>query len=440
MDLLSDPIRPTLRRLTGPVVVGLLAMFSFSLADTFFVSLLGELPLAAISFTFPVTFALISLTIGLSIATSALVAHAVGRSDQERASRVATTALVLTLVAVGLLALIGALVQDPLFRAMGASGAILSLIHDYMNWWFAGCVLLALPMVGNAVFRARGDTRLPSLFMLVGGLVNIVLDPLLIFGVGPLPRLEMAGAAIASVISWLVGSLLVLVMLKRRQLLAPLSRVSRELLRRLLAIAVPASAANMLTPLAMAVLTAMVAQHGPLAVAAFGVNSRIETMATVLILALSMSLPPLVAQNHAAGLGYRAAEGYNQAIRFVLWWQALVYLLLALVSPLIAQAFASSSDGQALVQQVLLILPLCYGAQGVIILSNSTLNALQRPATALLASVARFFLLVIPGAWLGSHWFGLTGLFAGMVVGTLLMALLSWQICRRLFNTSEGLA
>lgn len=440
MDLLSDPIRPTLRRLTGPVVVGLLAMFSFSLADTFFVSLLGELPLAAISFTFPVTFTLISLTIGLSIATSALVAHAVGSGDQERANRVASSALVLTLAAVGSLALIGALVQESLFRAMGASTAILPLIHDYMNWWFAGCVLLALPMVGNAVFRARGDTRLPSLFMLLGGLVNIVLDPLMIFGVGPFPRLEMAGAAIASVISWLVGSLLVLVMLRHRQLLAPLSRVSRELLRRLLAIAVPASAANMLTPLAMAVLTAMVAQHGPLAVAAFGVNSRIETMATVLILALSMSLPPLVAQNHAAGLGHRVVEGYGHAIRFVLWWQALIYLLLALVSPLIARAFASSSEGQALVQQVLLILPLCYGAQGVIILSNSTLNALQRPATALLASAARFFLLVIPAAWLGSHWFGLTGLFTGMVVGTVLMALLSWQICRRLFITSEGLA
>lgn len=440
MDLLSDPIRPTLRRLTGPVVVGLLAMFSFSLADTFFVSLLGELPLAAISFTFPVTFTLISLTIGLSIATSALVASAVGSGDETQARRVATNALVLTVVAVGALALVGALSQEPLFRAMGASPAILPLIHGYMDWWFAGCVLLALPMVGNAVFRARGDTRLPSLFMLVGGGVNVILDPLLIFGLGPFPRLEMQGAAIASVLSWLVGSLLVLLMLKRRQLVAAVAQISRELLGRLLAIALPASAANMLTPLAMAVLTAMVAQHGPLAVAAFGVNSRIETIATVLILALSMSLPPLVAQNHAAGLGHRVAEGYGQAIRFVLWWQAIIYLLLALLSPLIARAFASSSEGQALVQQVLLILPLCYGAQGVVILSNSTLNALQRPATALLASLARFFVLVIPAAWVGSQWFGLSGLLTGMVVGTLVMALVSWQICRRLFRAQEGLA
>lgn len=440
MDLLSDPIGPTLKRLTSPVILGLLAMFSFSLADTFFVSLLGELPLAAISFTFPVTFTLISLTIGLSIATSALVAHAVGRGDEARANRVASSALLLTMLAVGVLALIGALIQEPLFRMLGASSATLPLIHGYMDWWFAGCVLLALPMVGNAVFRARGDTRLPSLFMLLGGLVNVILDPLLIFGIGPFPRLEMQGAAIASVISWLAGSLLVVGMLKRRQLLAPLSRISRELLRRLLAIAVPASAANMLTPLAMAVLTAMAAQHGPLAVAAFGVNSRIETMATVLILALSMSLPPLVAQNHAAGFNHRAAEGYRQAIRFVLWWQALIYVLLALLSPLIARAFASSSDGQALVQQALLILPLCYGAQGVVILSNSTLNALQRPGSALLASVARFFVLVIPAAWLGSHCYGLPGMLAGMVVGTVLMALLSWQICRRLFTTSEGLA
>lgn len=82
MDLLSDPIGPTLRRLTSPVILGLLAMFSFSLADTFFVGLLGELPLAAISFTFPLTFTLISLTIGLSIAASSLAARHLGQGDQ----------------------------------------------------------------------------------------------------------------------------------------------------------------------------------------------------------------------------------------------------------------------------------------------------------------------------------------------------------------------
>ena len=101
MDLLSDPIGPTLKRLTSPVILGLLAMFSFSLADTFFVSLLGEVPLAAISFTFPVTFTLISLTIGLSIAASALVARHLGRGDEQGARQLATNALALTAVAVG---------------------------------------------------------------------------------------------------------------------------------------------------------------------------------------------------------------------------------------------------------------------------------------------------------------------------------------------------
>lgn len=430
MDLLSDPIVPTLRRLTSPVILGLLAMFSFSLADTFFVGLLGELPLAAISFTFPLTFTLISLTIGLSIAASSLAARHLGQGDRPGARQLATNVLLLTVVAVGLVAWLGWLLQEALFRALGASDNLLPLIRGYLDWWLAGCVLLALPMVGNAVFRAHGDTRLPSLFMLLGGLVNIMLDPLLIFGLGPFPRLEMAGAAIASVISWLVGSLLVLSMLKRRQLLASIATLSLAVQRRLLTVALPAATANMLTPLAMALLTAMVAQYGPAAVAALGVNSRIESMATVIILALSMSLPPLVAQNHAAGQNQRAATAYNQAIRFILWWQALVYLLLALASPWLARLFTESDEGQAMVQWVLLILPASYGAQGVIILSNSTLNALQRPKVALLASLLRFFVFIIPLAWLGSHWGGFRGLFVGAALGVLLMALLSYRVCR----------
>lgn len=438
MDLLSDPIRTTLRRLTGPVIVGLLAMFSFSLADTFFVSQLGELPLAAISFTFPVTFTLISLTIGLGIATSALVAQQAGRGDKEGSRTVATNALVLTLVAVGGLAVVGALVQEPLFRAMGANGEVLPAIHSYMGWWFAGCVLLALPMVGNAVFRAQGDTRLPSLFMLLGGTINVILDPLLIFGLGPFPRLEIEGAAIASVISWVGGSALVVGMLYRRQMLAPLRAISGLAQRRLLTIAIPAATSNMMTPLAMAVLTALVAQHGATAVAAFGVNSRIETMATVIVLALSMSLPPLVSQNSAAGLLHRASEAYREAIRFVLVWQFGVYLLLLLISPWIARLFATTAEGQSLVHSVLLILPACYGAQGVVILTNSMLNALHHPLVALFSSIARFFLFVIPCAYVGSHLGGILGLFIGAAVGTGLMGVVAFLVGRYFLRAEEN--
>ncbi len=429
MDLLLDPIGPMLRRLTSPVILGLLAMFSFSLADTFFVGLLGELPLAAISFTFPVTFTLISLTIGLSIATSALVARHVGQGDLPAARQMVSNALALTVVVVGSVGVLGWLLQEPLFRALGAGDELLPLIRSYLNCWLAGCVFLALPMVGNAIFRAHGDTRLPSLFMLIGGVINIIFDPLLIFGIGPFPRLEMTGAAVASVISWLAGSLLVLTMLKRRQFGAALHALNIAVQRRLIAVAVPAATANMLTPLAMAVLTAMAAQYGPAAVAALGVSSRIESMATVLILALSMSLPPVVAQNHAAGSCLRAASAYRYAVRFVLGWQAAVYLLLAAASPWLAGLFTESADGHQMLQWLLLTLPACYGAQGVIILSNSTLNALQRPKVALLASVLRFFVFIIPLAWLGSHWGGFRGLFIGAACGVLLMGLLSYRIC-----------
>ena len=292
--LTKDDIRPTLVRMTLPMLAGMLTLMTFNLVDTFFVSMLGTEQLAALSFTFPVSFALISLAIGLSIGTSAVIAKALGAGELTEARTDGQVALWLSAALVTILALAGYLLTEPMFNAMGASASVLAYIRQYMDIWFIGAVLLVLPMVGNAVLRAAGDTRTPSLIMAGSGLVNAVLDPILIFGIGPIPALGIQGAAIATVISWLVGSVLIIHLLVKRDLittsaitLADAARVCRKILR----IGAPAAGANMLTPLAMAVLTAIMASYGEAAVAAFGVGARLESIACLVVLALSRQRP-----------------------------------------------------------------------------------------------------------------------------------------------------
>jgi Na+-driven multidrug efflux pump len=195
-------------------------------------------------------------------------------------------------------------------------------------------------------------------------------------------------------------------------------------------IGIPAAGANMMTPLAAGVMTAIAAGFGYTAVAAFGVGARIEPMATLLVLAMSSSLPPLISQNFGAERMDRVAEAYRLAIRFIMVWQLGIYLLLALTAPLIATVF---SDDPMVVEAITLfiwIMPLGYGFQGIIILSNSSLNALHKPLIALYLSVARFFVFYVPLAWLGSLYYGLYGFFAGAVCGNLLMAIISWRCFR----------
>ena len=154
INLLEDPVAPTLKSMTIPMIYGMILLMTFNLVDTFFVGLLGTEPLAAISFTFPITFTVISLTIGLGIGTSAVIAKALGKGDKASAKNLATSSLYLTAIIVGILAVVGYLYIDETFLLLGASEALLPLIHQYMDIWFLGCICLIGPMIGNAVLRA----------------------------------------------------------------------------------------------------------------------------------------------------------------------------------------------------------------------------------------------------------------------------------------------
>ncbi|WP_409976778.1 MATE family efflux transporter [Alishewanella sp. BS5-314] len=421
---------PLLQRLTWPVLGGMLTMMSFNLVDTFFISLLGTAQLAAISFTFPVTFLLISLAIGLSIGTSAVIAKALGAGLADTAKEDSLAALWLGAALVSVLALIIAFYLEPLFSLLGATDTTLPFIREYMLIWLAGSVLLVTPMIGNAILRAAGETKIPSLVMAIGGLVNAVLDPILIFGLGPVPAMGMQGAALATVFSWLTGFIFIIYWLAvKRGLLdrfyLPLS-LALPIWRRILHIGMPAAVANMLTPIAMAILTVIIASYGPEAVAALGVGMRLESIACLLVLALSMTLPPVVGQNFGAGLLGRVQQAYFTACHFVLKWQAGVFLLLALLAYPIAALFTQDQQVATYIRYFIWSLPLSYGMQGVIILTNSSFNALHLPAKAMILSLVRFFVCYIPLAWLGAKIAGVPGLFIGAMVGNLLTASLAY--------------
>ena len=169
------------------MIVGMFMLFTFSLVDTWFISFLGTDSLTAISFTFPVTFTVTSLAIGLGIGAAAVVGKCLGSSAFEAAKQAAT---VINYLSFGLAAALATCLwwfMEPIFGLMGADPALFSVISAYMNVWFPGSVLVVCIMSGNSVLRACGDTKTPSILMAAAGLLNAVLDPFLIFGLGPFP-------------------------------------------------------------------------------------------------------------------------------------------------------------------------------------------------------------------------------------------------------------
>lgn len=134
--MLTAPAPVVLRRMTGPMILGIVAILAFNLIDTFFIGMLGTQALAAISFTFPVTFVVTSLAMGLGAGLSAVIGHTLGQGKHEEAARITTDSLFLAVIMVSLLSIGGALTIDPLFTLLGASHELISLIHDYMLIWY----------------------------------------------------------------------------------------------------------------------------------------------------------------------------------------------------------------------------------------------------------------------------------------------------------------
>lgn len=428
--MLNGDIATTIKSMTIPMIVGMIMLMTFSIVDTFFVSMLGTEQLAAISFTFPVTFTVISLNIGLGIGTSAIIAKYIGSGDSKLAKTIATGALMLSALLVGILAIIGVFSIEFIFSLMGADETLMPFIKAYMIPWYLAGIFLAIPMVGNSVLRAFGDTKTPSIIMAAGGGINAILDPILIFGWGPFPALGIQGAAIATAIAWAVCVVCILYLLavKRQLIESRLLSMSEFIVasKGVLKIGLPAAGANMLTPIAGGVMTAVVATYGAEAVAAWGVGNRLESIASIIVLALSMSLPPFISQNYGANKLDRIKTAFDMAAKFVILWQLMVFVVLATLSGYIAQIFADEASVQRDIILFLCIIPLGYGLQGIIILVNSSFNAMHKPMSALLLSILRLFAFYVPIASLGSYLNGLQGLFWGCVIANVVTSVLAY--------------
>jgi putative MATE family efflux protein len=428
--MLNGDIAQTLKSMTIPMIVGMLMLMTFSIVDTFFVSMLGTEQLAAISFTFPVTFTVISLNIGLGIGTSAIIGKYIGSGKTQDAKVLATGALMLSAILVGIFSVVGIFSIEFIFSLMGADNTLMPFIRAYMVPWYVAGIFLAIPMVGNSVLRAFGDTKTPSIIMAVGGAINVVLDPILIFGWGPIPGLGIQGAAIATAIAWAICLVWILYLLAvKRHLIEPrILRLGEFIVaaRGVLKIGLPAAGANMLTPIAGGVMTAVVANYGSEAVAAWGVGNRLESIASIIVLALSMSLPPFISQNYGANKLLRIKTAFDMAAKFVIIWQLIVFTILAIFSSYIAQVFAEEASVARDITLFLCILPLGYGLQGIIILVNSSFNAMHKPMSALLLSILRLFAFYVPIASLGSYLYGLEGLFWGCVIANVLTSVLAY--------------
>ncbi|NKB36860.1 MAG: MATE family efflux transporter [Gammaproteobacteria bacterium] len=421
-------------RLTIPMVFAIISMMLLGLVDTFFISLLGTNELAAASFVMPIYMLLVNVALGIGMAISSLTSRLIGEQRLKEAARFITDSHILASMIIITIAGAFYVSIDGLFTAMGATNNVMPDIRAYMKIILLGSPIIVLTFICNSTFRAIGHIKASAIFSTLLSLLNLTLDPLFIFGLGPFPELGMPGAAVATVIAacftWICSYYMLAFKEKLLDFRLPKLVKLFDNWRKCLSIAIPAIFANIMTPLAAAIMTAMIARHGEASVAGFGVGARIESMSLLITFALSSTLPMFIGQNMGAGRADRAYQALIMCLRFALIFQIAVYFILLVLAPFISTGFSDNADVIYVIKTYLAILPLSYSAHAVVILVMVSLNVLGRPRTALLATIIRLLLLYLPLAYLGSLFWGITGLFVGAAIGNFIAGLVAFKIIK----------
>lgn len=438
-DLTDGPILQQLSTLLWPMLFGMVGMVIFNLVDTYFLGRLGVNELAAISFTFPVIMFINSLSQGVGIGTSSLISRNIRVTEHEDVKMMASRALFLGVAIVLIFVVIGMLTVRPLFRALGAEGEILDQVVSYMRIWYLGVPFVVFPMIGNNITRATGDTFTPGMLMLTSAVINMVLDPLLIFGVGFFPRMGIEGAALATVFARSVGFVIILIVLIRRDkmLTFKLGKFKDILAtwKQVLYVAGPAALAMLITPLATGFITRLLSTYGKEAVAAFGVASRVEIFALMVIAALGSVLIIFIGQNLSRNKFDRIKKALKYALALSLSWGALVFVILLFLGKPIAGIFSDNANVVAIAGSYFLIVGSSYGLQGLVMLSTAGYNGLNKPYPSAFFSMLRLLVLYVPLAWIASRFFGLNGIFwsgftANIITGSLAFFFLYKVVCK----------
>lgn len=439
-EILNDPIQPVLIRMMVPMIIGIFFSFLFTAVDTWFISLLGTTELAAISFAAPVIFLVLSAVIGISVALGILVGKVIGQGNIEKAARITSDSLLFGLVFTLIVSTIGYMTIDPLFRALGATDNTLPYIHEYMDIWFLYTALLVIPMLANSALRATGDTLWASIIMMAGGLINVALDPILIFGAGPIEGMGISGAAYATVISWLFTFVLGMLVLGVREKLIvfslpPLSSLL-ENWRNMMKLGIPIALANAMLPITIAILTALMASHGEFAVAAFGAGGRVESFAVLIPMAATAALSPFIAQNVGAENYQRAHQAFVITLKMMFKVMLVAWLVLFVFAGPLAGIFSDDEQVLSVSKSYLQIMPIGAIMYGMFMIFNTAFNAHYKSNLTLLSSVARLAIFIVPCAWVGNQLYGIIGLYIGCIVGNAMSIVLAWTLYTKKMRTA----
>ncbi|WP_101294238.1 MATE family efflux transporter [Halegenticoccus soli] len=430
-DLTSGGIAWPLFYLSLPIVVTNLLQTAYNLADTFWLGQHSTEALAAISFAFPMVFLLIALAIGISIAGSVLVAQNVGAGDEARAEYVASQTMSFAILAALALGGVGYFLVEDFVALLGASPAVLPLAAGYMEVFSLGLVSVFGFAVFISLMRGYGDTVTPMLVMFGSVVVNIALDPFLIFGWWRFPALGVEGAAVATVFSRtlaLAVGLWIMLRGTRGVQIHPKQMIpDPAFARRIFEVGAPASVEVTGRALSVNLLLVIVGLFPTTVVAAYGIGARVFSVIFLPAIAVSQGVETMTGQNIGAGEPDRAAAANHFAAKAMFAILSAVGVVAFVAAEPVISVFTSDPDVIGVGVDFLRYTALTFGGIGIMRAYTGGFRGAGRTLIAAAVSVLMLGVIRLPVAWVGAEVVGATGIWIAFAVSNVAGAVIAYR-------------
>ncbi len=421
-DLTTGSIPRHLVTFAVPMLIGNMLQALYNTVDAIWVGrFLGPQALAAVSVSFPIIFVLITLLMGVTMATTVMVAQYAGAKQTEMVKRTVNNSMLLLLGGGVIASVLGILLRKPLLRLIHTPPEILDDAAAYMMVFMGGLVFMFGSHVFGAILRGLGDSRTPLVFLTYATITNIILDPILIFGLGPIPSMGIQGAALATVLAQALATGIAIRHLNRRNQLVIFDprqlRFDVELTKSVIRIGLPAGIQQVAVSMGSLVLISIVNRFGHVMTAAYGAGIRLDGFALMPLMSLGMAVSAMVGQNLGAG--------YHHRVKEIVRWGVIMSSSLAVFFTVLMVAFPGvfmsifTADAKVLAAGVefLRIVSLSFLGIAVLFTFGGALRGAGDTVPTMLISTAALWLLRIPlAAYLSSTALGARGIWLAMFI------------------------
>ena len=407
MDLLKDNIPKLVRKLAVPAMVGTLFQTLYNVVDTYFAGKISPEALSALSKSFPIYFIIIATSIGVTVAGTSLIGNSIGEKNNKKTLNYFSHIIYYGIIISIFITFLGLYFSKKVFFLMGSTEEVVSLGLEYTNIIYSGSVLFILVVSLNSLLHAEGDTKTYRNVLVLSFLLNIILNPILIFGFLFIPAFGVKGIGIATIISQFFSFVIILLKVLKNERIKNIT--NEHLLPKILFFkniffqSMPITVSICGYALAAAIIFTYVGQSGEYAVAGYGVGTRIEQVVLLPILGINTAIISIIAQNYGANNLYRIKETYFTAIKYAFVIMITAGALVFLSASVITSFFSSDPEVIEYGKRYLKISAFVLPAYPVFFLSNGCFMALKKSENAMISNFFRNVLNPIVVFYIAKH-------------------------------------